>query len=455
MRVKIVRGRDDRTVHLVYPATLDEYAEAIAALGRVAGAFGDGRPVAGSAGHGLAQDFFVVTTAEQRYRWELPDLAVMGRARVVDEGEALGLLCDAMASFETGDEPPAAAPAAAAPPPDGGRCRPALPEVRALVDPGACIDQVLASLESAGLPRPVAKMLRRQIRRALASRAQALDEVLQRAGRVLSLPWRAREAQRFDRAHVAQALERTHGGLARVKARLLDLLAACPQTRGPLTVENPRRGVLAETQASVLVVRPAPSPEPVPAPCLTGPRGTGKTSLAVAVAEALGRSHVRVTVGVPNAAPVVRGVAGRAAGRIIEGLREAGVANPVFFLEAIDQVEAEAADALLDVLEPARAAAFRDAHVDVPFDLTGVVWIVTATDPDKIPEPVRKRLEVIALPWSATETSARPSPASTPGSATARPRGSASGRSAGTAPEASCCASRARRCRSRVACRWR
>ena len=60
MRVKIVRGRDDRTVHLVYPATLDEYAEAIAALGRVAGAVGDGRPVAGSAGHGLAQDFFVV-----------------------------------------------------------------------------------------------------------------------------------------------------------------------------------------------------------------------------------------------------------------------------------------------------------------------------------------------------------------------------------------------------------
>ena len=70
----------------------------------------------------------------------------------------LGLLCDAMASFETGDEPPAAAPAAAAPPPDGGRCGPARAEVRALVNPGACIDQVLASLKSAGLPRPVAKM---------------------------------------------------------------------------------------------------------------------------------------------------------------------------------------------------------------------------------------------------------------------------------------------------------
>ena len=82
------------------------------------------------------------------------------------------------------------------------------------------------------------KTLRRDIRRALASQSQALDAALERAGRVLDLPWRTREPERFDRAHLQQALDRTHGGLAQVKTRLIKALAACPQTRGPLTEEG-------------------------------------------------------------------------------------------------------------------------------------------------------------------------------------------------------------------------
>jgi len=403
MRVRVLRHKGDRTVQLVYPSTPGEYREAIEALGRPAGLAGNGRGDAGAAGRGSAGGRFVVTTAEQRHRWDLPDLTATGRAREVEESQVLALLSDGMPFPEAADERPAGR-AAQDSLPDDGSCTSVLEAVRALVRPGARVDQVLGSLAGAGLPRAVRKRLRRQIRRALASRAQALDAALERAGRVLSLPWRTREAVRFDRAAAARGLERTHGGLARVKTRLLDVLAACPQTRGPWTVEGPRPGRGPKTDAPpALVVRPAPPPEPTRVPCLAGPPGAGKSSLAMAVAEALGRTHVRVTVGTPNAAAVIRGLAGGAVGRIVEGLREAGVSNPAFILEAVDRVEAEAADALLDLLDPARCRQFRDACIDVPIDLSGVLWIVTATDPGAIPEPVRPRLEVLELPGYTEE----------------------------------------------------
>ena len=227
----------------------------------------------------------------------------------------------------------------------------------------------------------------------------AVDEALDRAEMVLALPWRTREPERFDPAHVAQALDRTHGGLERVKTRLLQVLAACPQTRGPLTVEGVRRNRGAETdRPPALVVRPGPARTPTPVPCLAGPSGTGKTSLAVAVAEALGRTHVRVALGKGNAECLIRGVENGVTGRIVEGLHEAGVGNPVFILEELDRVASDAADALLDVLDPARRSAFRDEYLQVPFDLSAALWVVTATDAGGIPEPVRTRLEVIELP---------------------------------------------------------
>ena len=94
--------------------------------------------------------------------------------------------------------------------------------MRALVTPGARIDQVLGALEAAGLPHRVCKKLQRVLRQTLESEAHAVEDVLDRAEMVLSLPWRSREAERFDRAQLQQALDRSHGCLEKVKTRILD-----------------------------------------------------------------------------------------------------------------------------------------------------------------------------------------------------------------------------------------
>ena len=377
--MKLLEGNDGAGVLLVYPATGNEYDEALERLGRPAAAAGRrGRPE-----WGPAHAAYVVTTAAQRARWGLLDLAAVGRARMVDEAEAFGLLRDGANRAGGADGPLAAAAAeAAGEPPDAGRASTA---------GRTRVDEVLGSLDGVDLPRPVRESLRAELCQVVEAEERALDDAAARARLVLSLPWRRRTPERFDPAEVAPALRRTHGGLERVIPRLVDVLAACPQTRGPLTVEGPRRG-RAETGAPALCVRPGAAP----VPCLIGPSGTGKTSLAVAVARALGRPHVRLPLDGADLKSLLRGGAG-AAGRIVEGLSETGVNNPVFILEGVDRVDAEAADALLDVLDPEHRTAFRDRYVVLPFDLSSVLWLVTATAPDAIPESVRPRLELIEL----------------------------------------------------------
>ena len=391
MRVKLLRGDDEASVLLVHPATLEEYVWSLDTLGRA-----ERRPADGCG---------VVTTAEQRSRWELPDLSASGRARVVDSAQAFALLAGP-AEPETAWEPSAGPAAGAAPPPrgGGGSGASALAAVRALAAPGTQVDQALATLDDAGLPAAVRQTLRRQVREALDSRSEAVSEALGRAGKALALPWRTSEPQGFDPRRLQRALDYSHGALTQVKARIRDVLAACPQTRALLTVERPRRGPAAAAGAPpALAVRPGPPEAPASVLCLAGPKGTGKSSLAEAVARALGRTHVRATLEGGNAERLVRGSEGGAAGRIVEGLCEAGVNNPVFILEAVDRVEPDAAGALLYLLDPARRTAFRDAYLDVAFDLSAVLWIVTATDSGAIPEPVREHLAVVELPACTEE----------------------------------------------------
>ena len=383
--MRVLRDEDGATVRLVYPATLAEYGDAFETLGALAGPVGAGGP---DAGRDHAGGSYVVTTESQRSRWQLPDLWLSGRARVVvDESEAFDLLCESDV---------AAPPARPAAPGDAE-----LEALDALTAPDPRLGQVFEALERIDLPGAVCETLRRELRRTLALRT--VGKVVDRAQRVLRLPWRRRSPARFDASGVSLALARAHGGSGRALARLVEVLGACPQSTGLLTMEGPRdgRGVAATGTPLALLVRPAAAAAPVP--CLAGPSGTGKTSLAVAAAAALGRAHVQVALDGQDPERLLHGVEDGRAGRIVEGLCAAGVNNPVFVLEGIDRVDEEAAGVLLDVLEPRRRRAFKDTYLAVPFDLTDALWIVTATDPGKIPAPVRKWLAVIELSGYSTE----------------------------------------------------
>ena len=118
----------------------------------------------------------------------------------------------------------------------------------------------------------------------------------------------------------------------------------------------------------------------------------------MAVAEALGRNHVRVALDEHHTEQVIRGKEGAAPGRIVRGLREAGVRNPAFIIELLDEVKPEVAGALLDVLDPVVGSAFQDQYLQLRFDLSAALWIMTAADPKAIPKQMRGRLEVIELP---------------------------------------------------------
>ena len=390
MRVKLVLLKDDSTVLLVYPSTLDEYGEALETLAHPARAAGSSGPDPALAGRRPAHGCYVVTTEELRHRWGLPDLSADGRARVVTESRALDVLGDAAAWSAAAVQ--LSADAGAAPSPgDGKRDGSELAAVRALFAHGPRVDRVLAALDECGvLPRFVRKTARHALLQSLGSGKAAVEKALDRAAMAAALPWRTLGPVRFDPVHLKQVLDRTHGGLDRVKTRLVDVLAASPQTRGALTVEAPRRGKGVKSESSALVVFPCTSLAAARVPCLCGPPGTGKTALAVAVAEALGRPHVRVMLNKGSTEHLIRGQEGKAPGHIIRGLREAGLRNPVFILELLEQVEPEVAGALLDVLDPVVCTAFQDQYLQVRFDLSAVLWILTATDPGAIPKEVRK-----------------------------------------------------------------
>ena len=245
--------------------------------------------------------------------------------------------------------------------------------------PGAEAAQFRRAVKELKAADEIKERIEKEIQRFLNAGSNSAEASVSRGyiETLLNLPWDKRGEERLDLEKARKILEKEHYGLEKVKERILEFLAV--------------RKMLNGGESPIL--------------CLVGPPGTGKTSVARSIAHALNRKYVRICLGGVHDEAEIRGhrrtYIGAMPGRIVDGIRHAGVKNPLMLLDEIDKVSSDhrgdTFSALLEVLDSEQNKKFRDHYVELPVDLSEVMFLCTANDTQTIPRPLLDRMEIIEV----------------------------------------------------------